>query len=70
MSRLSKEIQEHYHQGLERQRLLRDEGELERVRTQAILVRYLPPAPAVLLSRAQSRPKPVASTLHQMAESS
>ena len=49
MSRLSKKIQEHYYQGLEQQRLLRDEGELERLRTQAILVRYLPPAPAVLL---------------------
>jgi ubiquinone/menaquinone biosynthesis C-methylase UbiE len=49
MSRLSKEIQEHYRQGLERERLLHDEGELERLRTQAILVRYLPPAPAVLL---------------------
>jgi ubiquinone/menaquinone biosynthesis C-methylase UbiE len=49
MSRLSKEIQEHYLQGLERERLLHDEGELERLRTQAILVRYLPPAPAVLL---------------------
>jgi ubiquinone/menaquinone biosynthesis C-methylase UbiE len=49
MSRLSKEIQEHYLQGLERARLLHDEGELERLRTQAILVRYLPPVPAVLL---------------------
>jgi hypothetical protein len=49
MSRLSKEIQEHYLQGLEQERLSNNEGELERLRTQAILTRYLPPAPAVLL---------------------
>jgi ubiquinone/menaquinone biosynthesis C-methylase UbiE len=49
MGRLSKEIREYYLQGLERERLLNDEGELERLRTQSILARYLPPAPAVLL---------------------
>lgn len=49
MTRLSKQIEKHYLQGLERERLSNNEGELERLRTQAILARYLPPAPAVLL---------------------
>jgi ubiquinone/menaquinone biosynthesis C-methylase UbiE len=49
MSRLSTEIQGHYLLGLERDRLSSDEGELERVRTQDILARYLPPAPAIVL---------------------
>jgi ubiquinone/menaquinone biosynthesis C-methylase UbiE len=49
MTRLSKEIQEHYLLGLERDRLSSNVGELERFRTRAILARYLPPAPAVIL---------------------
>jgi ubiquinone/menaquinone biosynthesis C-methylase UbiE len=49
MSRLSKEIQELYLRVLERDRLSGDGGELERLRTQAILTRYLPPASTVLL---------------------
>ena len=49
MSRLIKEIQEHYFQGLERERLSNNQGELERLRTQAILSRFLQPPPAVLL---------------------
>jgi ubiquinone/menaquinone biosynthesis C-methylase UbiE len=49
MTRLSREIQEHYLLGLERDRLSSNEGELERLRTRAILARYLPPPPAVIL---------------------
>jgi len=49
MRLLSNQIQGHYLPGLEQERLSRTEGELERVRTQAILIRYLPPAPAVVL---------------------
>src|SRR5580658_5696495 len=49
MSRLTKEIEEHYLQGIERERLSSNEGELERLRTQSILSRFLPPAPAVVL---------------------
>jgi ubiquinone/menaquinone biosynthesis C-methylase UbiE len=49
MSRLTKEIEEHYLQGIERERLSSNEGELERLRTQSILCRFLPPAPAVVL---------------------
>jgi len=49
VSLLTKEIQNHYHQGIEQERLSSNEGELERIRTQAILARYLPPTPAILL---------------------
>jgi 2-polyprenyl-3-methyl-5-hydroxy-6-metoxy-1,4-benzoquinol methylase len=49
MSRLTREIQEHYFQGHEQERLSSNEGELERLRTQAILSRFLPTPPAVLL---------------------
>jgi ubiquinone/menaquinone biosynthesis C-methylase UbiE len=42
------EIIEYYGRGAERGRLLGGEGELERVRTQELLMRYLPPAPAVV----------------------
>ena len=42
------EIIEYYGHGAERGRLLGGEGELERVRTQELLGRYLPPAPAVV----------------------
>ena len=46
MSLIPKEIEEHYLQGKESERLSSERGELERLRTQAILSRYLPPAPA------------------------
>ena len=49
MSQLTREIEEHYLQGVERERLSAREGELERVRTLSILKRFLPPAPAVVL---------------------
>jgi ubiquinone/menaquinone biosynthesis C-methylase UbiE len=43
---LPREIQEHYLKSQESQRLSSDQGELERLRTQAILARDLPLAPA------------------------
>jgi len=49
MSPLTREIEEHYRQGIERERLSAHEGELERLRTQSILTRFLPPPPAVVL---------------------
>lgn len=45
-SLLPKEIETYYLQGKEAERLSSEWGELERQRTQAILKRYLPPAPA------------------------
>jgi len=45
---LPREIQEHYLRGEESQRLSSNRGELERLRTQAILTRELPSAPAVV----------------------
>jgi 2-polyprenyl-3-methyl-5-hydroxy-6-metoxy-1,4-benzoquinol methylase len=42
------EIEDHYRQGAERGRLEAAQGELERVRTQDILRRYLPAPPAVV----------------------
>jgi ubiquinone/menaquinone biosynthesis C-methylase UbiE len=48
MDLLPGEIEGHYLQGGERQRLSAGQGELERLRTQAILARELPPAPAVV----------------------
>lgn len=48
MSLISKEIEGHYQQVLESERLSEGFGELERVRTQAILARYLPSPPAVI----------------------
>jgi ubiquinone/menaquinone biosynthesis C-methylase UbiE len=45
---LSPEIQEYYLKSQESQRLSSDQGELERLRTQAILARDLPPAPALV----------------------
>lgn len=48
MSLISKEIEGHYQQVLESERLSEGIGELERVRTQAILARHLPPLPAVI----------------------
>jgi ubiquinone/menaquinone biosynthesis C-methylase UbiE len=49
MRPIAKEIEAHYLRGGESERLLGPTGELERVRTQAILARHLPPAPAVIL---------------------
>ena len=46
MSLVPKEIQEHYLQSKESERLSGEHGELERLRTQAILARNLPPVPA------------------------
>jgi ubiquinone/menaquinone biosynthesis C-methylase UbiE len=48
MSLIPNEIEGYYLQGKEAQRLSDERGELERLRTQAILVRHLPPAPAEL----------------------
>jgi ubiquinone/menaquinone biosynthesis C-methylase UbiE len=46
---IPKEIQAHYLQGGESERLSNPWGELERLRTQSILARHLPPVPAVIL---------------------
>ena len=48
MNLIPKEIEAHYLQTKESQRLTGPLGELERFRTQAILARRLPPAPAVI----------------------
>jgi len=48
MSLISREIEAHYQQVSESERLLDGIGELERLRTQAILARHLPPPPAVI----------------------
>jgi ubiquinone/menaquinone biosynthesis C-methylase UbiE len=45
---IPKEIEEHYLQVKEAERLQGARGELERLRTQAIFARHLPPAPAVI----------------------
>ena len=49
MSLISREIEAHYLKANESERLSNESGELERIRTQAILARYLPPAPAEIL---------------------
>jgi ubiquinone/menaquinone biosynthesis C-methylase UbiE len=49
MGLIAKEIEAHYLQGGESERLSNEWGELERFRTQAILARHLPSAPAVIL---------------------
>jgi ubiquinone/menaquinone biosynthesis C-methylase UbiE len=49
MPLIPKEIEAHYLQGGESERLSNEWGELERLRTQAILARHLPSAPAVIL---------------------
>ena len=49
MSQIAKEIASYYEQGREADRLSVDRGELERVRTQSILERHLPPAPATIV---------------------
>jgi ubiquinone/menaquinone biosynthesis C-methylase UbiE len=46
---LSKKVESHYLTGFEAKRLSTGQGELERVRTQAIQARYLPEPPAVIL---------------------
>jgi ubiquinone/menaquinone biosynthesis C-methylase UbiE len=46
---LAKEIEKHYLQSGEPKRLSNEWGELERLRTQSILARHLPPAPATIL---------------------
>jgi ubiquinone/menaquinone biosynthesis C-methylase UbiE len=48
MSQIPKEIEAYYQQTKESERLKGPLGELELQRTQAILARYLPPAPAVI----------------------
>src|SRR5260370_9056938 len=45
MSLLPKEIESHYFESRERERLSADPGGLERLRTEAIFPRNLPPAP-------------------------
>lgn len=47
--RLPKEIGRYYEGGLERDRLSSPQGQLEFLRTQEIIRRYLPPAPCVVL---------------------
>jgi ubiquinone/menaquinone biosynthesis C-methylase UbiE len=49
MGLIPKEIEAHYQQGGESERLSNEWGELEQLRTQAILARHLPSAPAVIL---------------------
>jgi len=49
VNRLSDEIAGHYAAGQEAARLARGQGELERIRTQAILDRFLPPPPALVV---------------------
>jgi ubiquinone/menaquinone biosynthesis C-methylase UbiE len=48
MALIAKEIDSHYQQAREAERLSAGVGELERVRTQSILRRYLPPSPATI----------------------
>lgn len=48
MSPIPKEIEAYYLQTKEAERLSNEWGELERLRTQALLARYLPPAPAAI----------------------
>jgi ubiquinone/menaquinone biosynthesis C-methylase UbiE len=49
MGPVPKEIEAHYLRSGESERLSSEWGELERLRTQAILTRHLPPPPAVIL---------------------
>jgi ubiquinone/menaquinone biosynthesis C-methylase UbiE len=49
MQQIPKEIESHYLQSAEAERLSNEWGELERMRTQAILARHLPAPPAVIL---------------------
>jgi 2-polyprenyl-3-methyl-5-hydroxy-6-metoxy-1,4-benzoquinol methylase len=45
---IDKDIERHYRKAKESERLSASRGELERLRTQAILARNLPPAPATI----------------------
>lgn len=49
MGLIPEEIEAHYRESREAERLSNEWGELERFRTQAILARHLSPAPAVIL---------------------
>jgi hypothetical protein len=49
MGLIPEEVEAYYLLGEESERLSNEWGELERVRTQAILARHLPPAPALIL---------------------
>lgn len=49
MSPIAREVASYYEQGREADRLLAERGELERLRTQSILARYLPPPPAKIV---------------------
>ena len=49
MSPIAREIESYYEQGREADRLFVERGELERVRTQSILVRHLPAPPATIV---------------------
>ena len=49
MGPIAKEIEAHYLQGGESERLSNEWGELERLRTQGILARHLPSSPAVIV---------------------
>src|SRR5438270_13597220 len=48
MSMIPREVEAHYLEARESERLTGPLGELERIRSQAILARRLPPAPAVI----------------------
>ncbi|HET7841232.1 MAG TPA: class I SAM-dependent methyltransferase [Terriglobia bacterium] len=48
MGLIPEEIERHYQQVVEAERLAAEQGELERLRTQQILARELPPPPAVI----------------------
>lgn len=49
MREIDPAIRAYYDEGQEQNRLLRDDGALELVRTKELLQRYLPPAPATIL---------------------
>jgi ubiquinone/menaquinone biosynthesis C-methylase UbiE len=49
MERIPEDIEAHYREGGESERLSNEWGELERLRTETILARHLPPPPAVVL---------------------
>lgn len=48
MGLIPEEIEGHYQQAVEAERLAAEQGEMERLRTQQILARELPPPPAVI----------------------
>jgi hypothetical protein len=49
MSNLNKDIQAYYNQDQEQTRLQSSRGQLERIRTEQLLARLLPPPPAVII---------------------